>query len=335
MAKKKFEMVSFVSILVLGIALLSTISAYAGPKKYLWKTCTPAGLEHPAYQAQIEFAKLIKERTNGQIEIKVYASEALGPMYDEFENVVRGTQEMAFLPPSPHFNKALQVVYMPYLVSSWREGEQVYKPGGWMFELLKPLYAEIGIELLGFSNLGLDGYGSTKGPIIHPSDIKKLGIKTRVWCTADRLLFEPLGGTVSMPFADLYTALQTGVCHAQDNAAAATYQQLRDVTKYYTTINWMFEVFSVMINKKLFDSLTPDLQIAVKTSMSEALAKYNAIAQEQEGMYLQKLEDYGIKVTRLSQEQLKPWIKHGRSVWPAMAEECGADIVEYVTSQVK
>ena len=335
MAKKTYSTASFVTFLALVVTLASAIPVQAGPKKYVWKTCTPAGIEHPAYQAQIEFAKLIKARTNGQIEVKVYASEALGPMYDEFENIVRGIQEMGFLLPSPHFNKALQVVYMPYLVSTWEEGEEVYKPGGWMFELLKPLYAEIGIELLGFSNLGLDGYGSTKGPVIHPSDIKKLGIKTRVWCTADRVLFEALGGTVSMPFADLYTALQTGVCQAQDNAAAATYQQLRDVTKYYTTINWMFEVFSVIMNKKLFDSLTPDLQKTVRTTMSEALAKYNTVAKEQEEMYLQKLEDYGIKVTRLSPEQLKPWIKHGRSVWPKMAEECGAEIVEYVTSQAK
>ena len=335
MTKKNFGMANLIIILVIVITLLSTICAHAGPKKYVWKTCTPAGIEHPAFQAQKEFAKLIQERTNGQIAVKVYASEALGPMYDEFENIVRGIQEMGFLPPSPHFNKALQVVNMPYLVSTWEEGEKVYKPGGWMFELLKPLYAEIGIELLGFSNLGLAGYGSTKGPVIHPSDIKKLGIKTRVWCTADRVLFEPLGGAVSMPFADLYTALQTGVCQAQDNAAAATYQQLRDVTKYYSTINWMFEVFSVIMNKKLFDSLTPDLQKTVQTTMSEALAKYNTVAMEQEGMYLQKLEDYGIKVTRLTPEQLKPWIKHGKSVWPKMAEECGAEIVEYVTSQAK
>ncbi len=314
---------------------LFTGFSYAGPKKYVWKTCTPAGMEHPAYQAQLEFANLIKERTNGQIEVKVYASEALGPMYDEFENVVRGTQEMGFLIPSPHFDKALQVVNMPYLVSSWEEGEEVYRRGGWMFELLKPLYAKIGIELLGFSNLGLSGYGSTKGPVIHPSDIQKLGIKTRVWCTADRLLFEPLGGSVSMPFADLYTALQTGVCHAQDNAAAATYQQLRDVTKYYSTINWMFEVFSVIMNKELFDSLSPELQQKVTSTITEALEKHNKEAKDQEMMYLKKLEDYGIEVHQLTPEQLQPWVEHGRSIWQSMAEECGADIVEQVISNAK
>jgi len=335
MTEKKLSTAIIVTVLAVVFTLIYASGGHTGPKKYVWKTCTPASIEHPGYQAQVEFAKLIKERTNGQIEVKVYGSEALGPMYDEFENVVRGIQEMGFLMPSPHFNKALQVVYMPYLVSTWEEGEKVYGPGGWMFELLKPLYADIGIELLGFSNLGLDGYGSTKGPVIHPTDIKKLGIKTRVWCTADRVLFQPLGGTVSMPFADLYTALQTGVCHAQDNAAAATYQQLRDVTKYYTTINWMFEVFSVIMNKKLFDSLTPELQKTVKTTMSEALEKYNKVAKEQEMMYLQKLKDYGIKVTQLTPEQLEPWVKHGRSVWPKMVDECGPEIVNHVISQAK
>jgi TRAP-type C4-dicarboxylate transport system substrate-binding protein len=332
--KAKIKITEALMVIFLLFALYP-LSAYAAQKKYVWKTCTPAAMEHPGYQAQLEFAKLIKEKSNGQVEVKVYASSALGPMYDEFENVVRGTQEMGFLIPSPHFNKALQVVFMPYLVSTWEEGDKVYAPGGWMFELLKPLYADIGIELLGFSTIGMGGYASTKGPVVHPSDIKKHGIKTRVWCTADRLLFEPLGGTVSMPFADLYTALQTGVCHAQDNAAAATYQQLRDVTKYYSNINWNFEVFSVIMNKKLFDSLTPELQTAVQSSMSQALEKYNAVAKKEEMMYLQKLEDYGIKTTRLTPEQRKPWVEHGRSIWPKMKDECGEEIVDYVITKVK
>jgi len=292
-------------------------------------------MEHPGYRAQLKFAEDINKATNGQIEVKCYASSALGPMYDSFENIVRGTQEMGFTLPSPHFDKRLQVVYMPYIVDTWEQGVEVFGPGGWMFELLKPLYAGIGIELLGFTYLGLDGYGSTKGPVIKPSDIKDLGIKTRVWCTADRLLFEPLGGTVSMPFSDLYTSLQTGVCHAQDNAPPATYQQLRDVTDYYTTINWMFEVFSVIMNKELYDSLTPELQEAVQTCMTEALAEYNAVAEEEDEIYLKKMEEYGIEVTRLTPEQLVPWVEHGRSIWPAMAEECGADTVDYVLAHTK
>ncbi|MBA7655055.1 hypothetical protein ES703_62952 [subsurface metagenome] len=256
-------------------------------------------------------------------------------MYDQFENIVRGTQEMGFLPPSPYYNKALQVVYMPYLVTSWQDGMEVYSPGGWMYELLKPGYADLGVELLGFSFLGFDGYGSTKGPVIKPSDIADLGIKSRVWCTADRLLFNSLGGTVSMPFCDLYTALETGLCHAQDNAPNATYDQLRDVTEYYTYIKWMFEVFPVMINKELYDSLTPELRTAVDECMAEALTEYNEKAMEADEEYMQKMEDYGIQVTRLTPEQLEPWIEAGRAIWPGLEEECGADIVAYCREHVK
>lgn len=341
--KRKLLVIIGSAVLVLVMALTPLLGACTPTPTetptptptYTWKTCTPLSAKELGYQSQLKFAKLINERTNGQVEVKTYASEALGPMYDEFENVVRGTQEMGLLPPSPHFDKALQVVNMPYMVGSWEEGEEIYSSGGWMYELLKPVYADIGIELLGFSFLGMDGYGSTKGPVVKPSDIKDLGIKTRVWCTADRSLFEPLGGTVSMPFCDLYTALQTGVCHAQDNAPAATYEQLRDVTKYYTTINWMFEAIAVIMNKELYDSLTPELQEQVQSCMTEALDEYNTLAREQDGEYLQKMEDYGIEVTCLTPEQLIPWIEHGRSVWPDMADECGADIVDYVSAHAR
>ena len=125
---------------------------------------------------------------------------------------------MGMLPPSPHFDKALQAVYVPYIATNWDEGKDIFGVDGWMFEFQKPTYAKTGIELLGYSFAGLSGYGSTKGPVIKPSDIKDLGIKTRVWCTGDRLLFEPLGGTVHISWPEVYTALETGVVHAQDNA---------------------------------------------------------------------------------------------------------------------
>ena len=303
--------------------------------KYSWNTCTVAAMEHVASKTQARFAELVNERSNGQIKVTCYVNCALGDPYSMCEDVARGVQEMAFTCPSPHFDKRLQVVYLPYIVSTWDEGMEVFGPNGWMFNLLKPMYAEVGLELLGFSYCGMDGYGSTKGPVVKPSDIKELRIKTRVWCTADRLLFEPLGGTVSMPFSDLYTALQTGVCHAQDNAPSATYTQLRDVTKYYTTINWTFEVLSVMMNKELYDSLSPELQKVVQTSMADALAEFNAQARSDDEMYLKKMEEDGIYVTRLTPEQLKLWVEQGRSIWPKMEDECGADVVKYVTEHAK
>lgn len=345
--KKRLIMI-FSLVLMLVLVVLSSVTACSKPApspppapppepamKYSWNTCTVEALETAGYGGQARFAELVSERSNGQIEVKCHAGCALGDPYNMFENVVIGTQEMACTLASAHFDKRLQVVYMPYIVSTWDEGAEVFGPSGWMLKLLKPMYAEVGLELLGFSYPGMDGYGNTKGTVVEPSDIKELGIKTRVWCTADRLLFEPLGGTVSMPFTDLYTALQTGVCHAQDNAPAATYAQLRDVTEYYTTINWMFEVLSVIINKDLYDSLSPELQNAVQTSMADALAEANARAQGDNDVYLDKMEDYGIQVTRLTPEQLKPWIEHGRSIWPKMEEECGADVVKYVLEHAK
>jgi len=333
MARKKVVVATLTIVLFFLVSLVSTINA--GEKKYVWKCGNPAPKEHSSSKAQFKFAEMLNKRTNGQVKVTVHCVSSLGPMFDQFENVVRGTQEMGFLPPSPHFNKALQAVYMPYIVSTWKEGEKVFGADGWMTKLLKPIYADIGIELLGFCFVGMDGYGNTKGPVIKPSDIKNHGIKTRVWCTADRLLFQPLGGTISMPFSDLYTALQTGVCHAQDNAPPNTYQSLRDVTKYYSTINWMFEAFSVIMNKELYDSLKPDLQKTVQSCMREALSEFNEVAKNEDEIYLKKMEEYGIKVDRLTSEQLIPWVKHGRSIWPKMAEECGADIVKQVTAHTK
>jgi TRAP-type C4-dicarboxylate transport system substrate-binding protein len=69
--------------------------------------------------------------------------------------------------------------------------------------------------------------------------------------------------------------------------------------------------------------------------MQEVLERYNNIAQKEQEDYLQKMSDYGIKVIRLTDEQLKPWVEHGRSVWPQMEEECGKEIIDVVRSKAK
>ena len=87
--------------------------------------------------------------------------------------------------------------------------------------------------------------------------------------------------------------------------------------------------------KDLFDSLTPELQEVVHESARQAQIEVNPLVEQDDYDMLQAMEDYGIQVTRLTEEQLVPWIEHGRSIWPAMADECGADAIEYVIEKTR
>ena len=278
-----------------------------------------------------KWCSLVKEKTGGKVEIDSFPGEQLGPYRDMFDNVVRGTLESGLLPLSPEFDKRLQAGYTIYLAQTWEEGRKVYAPGGWMFQLLEPVFLELGLKPLGFYFMGMDGFGSTKGPVVTPEDVKKLDIKVRTWNPADRLFFQEMGAqTVDIAFSELFTSLQTGVAHAQDNAPLITYTYLRDVTKFYTDTNHLFEPLVLLVNLELWNKQPPEVQKAIQEAANEALNWANGKAEETAEEYLKKMEADGIKVTRLTPEQRKAWYAYGVKSWTNFEEVIGKDTMDVI-----
>ncbi len=320
------------TVVIVLAAMALVFAAPASAKK--WK----AGGVAPANTLDDDTLKkwcdLVKDKTGGKIVIDGFPGEQLGPYRDMFDNVVRGTQESGLLPLSPEFDKRLQAGYTIYLAQSWEEGRKVYSPEGWMFKLLEPIFLELGVKPLGFYFMGMDGFGSTKGPVVMPEDVKKLGIKVRTWNPADRLFFQEMGGqTVDISFSELFTSLQTGVAHAQDNAPLITYTYLRDVTKFYTDTNHLFEPLVLMVNLDLWDKQSPENRKAIQDAANEALAWANAKAEDTADEYLKKMEAEGIKVTRLTPEQRAAWYKYGVSSWKKFEEVIGKETMDLIRSK--
>ncbi len=324
--------VSGLFLFVLFVGLL-IIPDYADAVK--WKLGVPTSLESAQAKAANEVAKLISERTKGQIKIDVFPGGQLGPWTEVFDSTMRGTVEMSFSPISPQFHAKLQIVYMVYLVRNWDDGLQAYAQDGWIFKFLQPLFEDMGLKPLGFSILGFGGYGSKIGPVVKPEDITTLKSKTRVPLLTTELFFKKLGPTINISFSELFTSLQTGVVDAQDNSPSVTYLQLRDVTKYYTTINHLFEPLVVIMNKKLWDDLKPDIQKIVRDTVVEVLLKYNKSAEEEEEEFLKKMVEHGVKVVRLTPEQRQLWRTIGRDSWNEMAKEIGQDTIDYIKKHVE
>jgi len=296
-----------------------------------WKTGGVANADTLEHRALEMWCDLVKEKTKGKVTIDAFPSEQLGPYRDMFDNVVRGVQESGLLPLSPEFDKRLQVGYTVFLAENWEQGRKVWSEDGWMFNLLKPIFHELGVQPLGVFFMGLDGFACTKGPVVLPSDIKKLGIKVRTWNPADRLFFQEMGAqTVDISFSELFTSLQTGVVHAQDNAPLVTYEHLRDVTKYYTDVNLLFEPVVLMMNKKIWDKQKPEVQKAIQEAASEAMAWGNSQAEEEEKKYFEKMKAAGVQVIHLTDEQRAQWKAYGVKSWDKFESVVGKEAMDQI-----
>lgn len=296
-----------------------------------WKAGGAANPDTLMHQTMEKWAELVQEKTDGKIKIDCYPSEQLGPYREMFDNVVRGVQESGLLPLSPEFDKKLQIAYTVYLADTWEKGRKIYSKDGWMFKILEPIFENLDVKLLGIYFMGLDGFASTKGPVVLPSDIKKYGIKIRTWNPADRLFFQEMGAqTVDIAFSELFTSLQTGVVDAQDNAPYVTYDHLRDVTNYYTDINMIFEPVVLMMNMGLWKKQSPDLQKAIMDSATEAMDWGNGQAEENENDYFRKMKESGIQVIRLTDEQRAEWKKYGHKSWDKFEKIVGKELMDMV-----
>ena len=322
-------------ILVIGLALVLTGFFPGSAMAKKWRAGGVAPADTLDDDTLKMWCKLVQEKTGGNIVVDEYPGEQLGPYRDMFDNVVRGTQDSGLLPLSPEFDKRLQAGYTIYLAQTWEEGRKIYAPQGWMFELLEPIFLELGVKPLGFYFMGMDGFGCTKGPVVLPEDVKKLGVKVRTWNPADRLFFQQMGAqTVDISFSELFTSLQTGVAHAQDNAPLITYTYLRDVTKFYTDTNHLFEPLVLLVNLDLWNKQTPEVQKAIQEAADEALAWGNGKAEETAEEYLKKMEADGIQVTRLTPEQRAEWFKYGVASWDKFEEIIGKETMDIIRQHV-
>jgi TRAP-type C4-dicarboxylate transport system substrate-binding protein len=330
-------MTTFKKLGMLTLALTLTL-ALAAPNAALarkWRAGGVAPAETLDDDCLKKWCALVEEKTGGKIKIDSYPAEQLGPYRDQFDNVVRGVQESGLLPLSPEFDKRLQAGYTIYLAQTWEEGRKIYAPGGWMFKLLEPIFLELGVKPLGFYFMGMDGFGSTKGPVVLPEDVAKLDIKVRTWNPADRLFFQEMGAqTVDIAFSELFTSLQTGVADAQDNAPLITYTFLRDVTKYYTDTNHLFEPLVLMVNLELWEDMPEDQKKAIQAAADESLAWANAKAETTADEYMKKMADMGIKVTRLTPEQRAKWFEYGKKSWKKFEEVIGKETMDIIRKNV-
>lgn len=291
-------------------------------------------LEHQATIHQMKFAKEIEEATDGRIQIKVYPANQLGDYIQVYEEVIKGSIEMALISVPSQFDQRLEITYFPYMVENYDQVKKIYASGGFLFDILDGLHDKIGVKLLGFSIEGFGGFGTTK-PIESPADptVRKKVLIRVPSMDVFRLATEAMGfPTVSIPYAEVYTALQTGVAEGWTGGPPVlTWFNYRDVIKYFYQYNCFVESESWLINKDLWNKLSPaDQELFIATAQKMQLSSIS-ISEREDIEYLEKLSDYGMEITTFSDEELAKIADRVREVaWPKLEKRVGSELMEKI-----
>jgi len=321
--------------ILLGATLVASLSMVpcAHAKNYKWKVGHILPDSIPCGAAGNEFARLVEERTNGQVKLNNYFAQQLGPWMEQFDMLAKGTLEMGFLSVSPRY-KSLYPLSAPWVVTGWDQFRKLYFKGGPLYKYTEKAMDELGVKLLHPFCIGFEGVGGMKGPIIYPEDIKRLKIKVRTMAGLSTLFWEDLGPVVKIDSAEVFTALQLGTVDVQaDQCAMLNYGSFKEVTKHYTDLDAFPAFGTLIINKKLWESLPHNLQKVLEETATELCQNCTLASQQQEEQIYTLFEKEGTVITRLTPEQRAKWWEEARKpggYFDKLRKEIGDEMVDFL-----
>lgn len=321
---------AWVVLIGLMAGLLHSSQADAGTVRL--KLSGQYAVEHMTTKLMRDFAKKVEERSNGEIKIRVYPASQLGDYTQVYEELRRGTIDMAVISIPSQFDTRLEAVYMHYLAMDYDEARRVYSPGSNMFKLVEEVNDGLGIKFLAFNVEGFGGFGTTKLPdnLDDPAGNKNLLMRVPPMAVFQIPCADENFQTVSIPFAELYTALQTGVADGWSGGPAmVNYVQFRDVIKYFIVCNNFFESNSYMMSKKVWEKLSPEHQRIIRECALEISRESFVQSEKDDIEYLTKMEEHGINVIRFTPQQLKAWAELCRNVsWKKMEDRLTKEVID-------
>jgi TRAP-type C4-dicarboxylate transport system substrate-binding protein len=336
-AAKKGLFVGAGIVLVFLLAFPSMSTAQV--KKYKWRLSQvmPADSDHDIRAKA--FAKEVKERTKGRIDITVYSGGVLGDWVETTEMVMRGAVDMALDPIAPTYDPRLNITYyMPYVAETMEKAKKIYSRDSFMHtlvnEIIEPLNMKgLAIYPVGSSGCTLDKVPPSPGDPDVPKNLKMRVMPIRLCeLTWKRLGYLP----TAIPWAEVYPALQTGVADGQMGGPPYQGYTVRDVQKCWIQYNDFFEIYWFYMNKKLWDGLSAgDKKIFLEAAERQCQGRWKTIAEEDE-KYRNEMKKSGLEIIMLSEPELERCAAAIRKdVWPEMEKIVGKALMDRIYTALK
>jgi len=208
-----------------------------------------------------KFAQDVNQALKGKVDVKVFHSSQLGSDEQMIKGIRVSAPEMQI--PSTVMSTVDQrygVFEMPYLIVNRVHMKKAAEHKEVQKALFDPLPAR-GIRVLGVWENGFRHITNNVRPIVRPEDLK--GIKLRVPGGVWRVkMFQAYGANPSpMPFAEVYSALQSGVMDAQENPfsqiASAKFQE---VQKFLSLTGHVYTPAFLIVSEDFWKKLPKDVQ---------------------------------------------------------------------------
>jgi tripartite ATP-independent transporter DctP family solute receptor len=269
-----------------------------------------------------KFAEAVKQKSNGEIEIKIFPSDQLGNQRQLVEGAQLGTVDMVLTSDSQlsSFIDAYGVLNLPFL---FRDVDHVAKAmDGAVGDSFSKESEKKGLVILGYWENGFRHVSNSKRPIQKLEDLKGLKLRTpnsQVTLEA----FKALGALPTpMSFGEIYSALQLGTVDGQENPIAHILtQKWYEVQKFFSLTYHQHNVEPLCMSKIVFDSLKPEYQkILLEEGKAHSAVSRKMVTDDEAG----QLEELKTKIAVNEVADLKPFLDACKGVYDDARKKYGA-----------
>jgi len=286
-------------LLLLGLSLVLCGVAVAAPT-YVAKVSSANPASHASVKGLEKFAMLVRERTSGDVDIRVFPNSQLGGEAESLESMRLGSLQGGMITSSlfSQWVPETGALDLPFL---FRDDAQTQRACASIIQSeLVSKFAAKGFRSLGCFNFGARHLISTF-PVNRIEDIK--GKKIRVIQSPIHIKMWQLAGAnpTPIPAPETYSAMQSRVVDMMDNPKT-TYLAAKwyEVGKFYIPTGHVNAIQFLVFSESWFQKLPKKHQDVMAATAAEVLPAVFQELQAAEAESLRKTVELGSTVIQLA-----------------------------------
>ena len=321
---------------VLALAALASVGMVSAQERTLKMGLNgPEG--HPAVAGMKKFAEIVAAKSGGKIKVNLFLNGALGSDQAVVSALKGGTIELAVMNSGILASEAkeLAIFDFPFLFANEKESDAIVD--GPVGKKMHALLEAKGLIGLSYWELGYRQITNSKRAINKVEDLE--GLKLRVIPNPINIDWvKALGANPTpMPFPEVYGGLEQKAIDGQENPISViAANKFWEVQKHIVLSNHQYNPQSVIMSKKVWDSLSPADRKMIDDAADEAAKVQRSESRASVAANLELLKKNGMTVTQLPpaevtklREKMKPVIaKYSSSVGEATVNDMMAELAK-------
>ncbi|MGO1060764.1 DctP family TRAP transporter solute-binding subunit [Planococcus sp. FY231025] len=284
----------------------------------------------PKHQGALAMKEYIEKESDGKITVEIYPNSSLFGDQDEYQNLVSNNVQFIapdlskFVGNNPQFN----VPSLPFMFDNDEEAIAFWD-GEKGQEILSSLEGDGVLGLKMWPNGGKHVTNNER-PIDSPDDFDGLKFRTQGGQVLEAIYSTLGAGSESIPFGELYTALDQGVVDGQENTFSnIESKKFDEVQKHMTVMNHTRVDYAIFTNTDFWEGLNEETRAIVEAGVEEGtkVAREEAISLNEKAYELLK-ERGEVEIIELTPEQVEVFRTELQPIYDEFEEEIGADVYE-------